>query len=97
MRAETDDEFDFADQPSAAARRRPRLFERGAETPRGAGGWRAEESAEDETARSRFRAALAKERSAFERALELEADKALAEASARGRRSESERRSGWWR
>lgn len=91
MRAETDDEFDFADQGDGGRGGGSSVKKNAApETTRGAETWRAEESAEDETARSRFRAALAKERSAFERALELEADKAKAEAERAARRLESE-------
>ena len=92
MRAETDDEFDFADPPGDGGRGGGSSVKKNAapETTRGAETWRAEESAEDETARSRFREALAKERSAFERTLELEADKAKAEAERAARRLERE-------
>jgi centrosomal protein CEP164 len=95
MRVETDDEFDFADRGdggrggggggSSSVKKNA-----APETTRGAETWRAEESAEDETARSRFREALAKERSAFERTLELETDKAKAEAERAARRLERE-------
>ena len=98
MRAETDDEFDFADQGDGGRGGDSSVKKNAApETTRGAETWRAEESAEDETARSRFRAALAKERSAFERALELEADKAKAEAERARAAWRARRRSGWWR
>ena len=90
MRAETDDEFDFADQGDGGRGGGSSVKKNAApETTRGAGSVaRGGVGREDETAR--FRAALAKERSAFERALELEADKAKAEAERAARRLESE-------
>ena len=52
--------------------------------------WRAEETAADETARARFRDTLAKKRSSFERALELETEKAKAKAKRAVRQMERE-------